>query len=106
MSDTADYRFAWHDYRRRVLWFFGEWLGGFLAIAAVAQLVSILHANYSPWIFALLVAAWMLGFHYRRTSLDILPLPSLWTSILLGMVAQQSASKKVYALWAAEMERV
>ncbi len=62
MTAATDYRFAWHDYRRRVLWFFGEWLGGFLLIAALAQLASKVHGTYAPWVLAVLGPAWMLGF--------------------------------------------
>jgi len=30
MTDQTDYSSKWEDYRRRRLWFFGAWLGGFL----------------------------------------------------------------------------
>jgi len=60
VSDCADYRFAWQDYRRRVLWFFGVWLGGFLVITLLARLVSLL--PFREMVFAILGPTWMVGF--------------------------------------------
>jgi|SRR5256885_2721527 len=41
-SGTSPYAESWRDYRRRVRFFFGNWLGGFVFIAVMMFLVTTL----------------------------------------------------------------
>src|SRR5438128_2485026 len=63
-SDTTnvhdEYAAAWLDYKNRVRWFFGVWLGGFVIIACVVVVLDRLSlATVAFWILG---PAWMISF--------------------------------------------
>jgi hypothetical protein len=60
MSDSPDFAVAWNDYRHRRRWFFGVWLGGFLAIALLVGLLSKLSPD--DVVFYILGLTWMIAF--------------------------------------------
>jgi uncharacterized membrane protein len=40
MDTSSQFVQAWEDYKRRVRWFFGGWLGGFAVVALLAALLN------------------------------------------------------------------
>ncbi|HEX4146549.1 MAG TPA: hypothetical protein VHY91_23815 [Pirellulales bacterium] len=70
-----DYRPAWADLRRRSRWFFGTWLGGFVAILAACGLASWLGATAQQLVVAVLAPAWVIGFVVLGLRLQMFPCP-------------------------------
>lgn len=62
MNDSAQLISAWDDYSNRRRWFFGVWLGGFLLLGLLMQLVGgAVFPLAILWVLAFLVAAWRLS---------------------------------------------
>lgn len=64
---------AWQDYRRRIRNFFIAWLGGLVAVAALAVVMNALGAH--AWTFMALSAAWMVAFLWTAVRLQQFPCP-------------------------------
>jgi hypothetical protein len=70
---SASYVESWIDYRRRVRWFFGAWLGGFALAVLLISLLSL--APVEEWAFALIGALWVLAFIVSGIRLQLFPCP-------------------------------
>src|SRR5690349_5628422 len=60
MNAPPDYSLAWDDYRRRIRWFFGVWLGGFAILVLMVKL--FLKLGLGDWPFLVIGPAWMIAF--------------------------------------------
>ena len=69
----SEFGVAWQDYRRRVRWFFGVWLSGFVVVGALAELLGKLGLGdvgikvFSP--------AWMIAFVVVGVRLQLFKCP-------------------------------
>jgi len=73
---SPDYRPAWRDYRRREWWFFGEWLGGFLAILAASELATWLGLPaVAQLAIPVLAPVWTVGFIVLGCRVRFFPCP-------------------------------
>ena len=70
---NASYVESWDDYRRRVRWFFGAWLGGFAVAAALAGALSYTPA--SSWAPIAVGALWIAAFALTAFRLQLFRCP-------------------------------
>ncbi|UHQ21871.1 hypothetical protein LVB77_14475 [Lysobacter sp. 5GHs7-4] len=57
---NSSYALAWNDYRRRVRWFLGVWLGGFVIAAAVGMVLD--HLSTGEWAMIAVGGIWLSSF--------------------------------------------
>jgi hypothetical protein len=72
MSDTSHFA-AWADYRNRRRWFFGIWLGGFVAVILLTGLFERLLGDLA---FDILGPAWFLSVAVAGLRLTLFRCPS------------------------------